>query len=93
MRIGRIQIVGFKNCILGPQSPKPVNRFYIHFRRTGISVNLWGYCIRIDWHKRPKFKTGKPISIEEFKAMMRAKGVDLSKATPVEISINGITEL
>lgn len=93
MKIGRLQIVSFKNYMLGPEWGKPVNKFYVRFGRHSISINLYNYCILITYHKRPKFNTGKSISIQEFAAVMKKRGVDLSKATPVEMSVNGITNL
>lgn len=87
MKIGGLQIIGFKNYKLGTKY-EPVNKFYTRIRRRSISINLCNYCILITFYKMRKIKTGKSISVQEFAALMRKKGVDLSKAEFVEGSVS-----
>lgn len=87
MKIGRLQIATFKNYYLGTNPRVPVTKFYIKIGRASVSINFAGRCIMIRIIRRNKYSVGKPISIESFAKLMKSKGVDLSKSTPVEMRL------
>ncbi len=89
--IGRLSVVVFENWICG--GGKTPNQFRFTIKRHGVSIQIFKWVLRIDIKRKLKFKSGKAISIQEFKTLMQGKGVDLSKSKMVEISINGIKEV
>jgi hypothetical protein len=90
MKIGRISIDFFRNYKLGPEFGKPVCNFYVRIERSTFSAHFFTWCLYIRYQKRWVSRGGKPVSISEFKRVMQARGVDLLKSVPVEISVNGI---
>jgi hypothetical protein len=93
MRVGSISIAFFRNFKLGSDFGKPVIQFYIRFKYSRLSIHFFTWCLSVQYRKKRKFARGNPLTIGEFKNLMQSRGVDLSKGTLVEISINGITPL
>lgn len=93
MKIGKLTIVFFKNIKLGSDFGKPTNRYYIRIWRRRISIHFWTYCLILQLKGVNKYYSGKPIPIEKFRDIMKARNIDLSNMKSVEISINGITEI